>query len=194
MNQLKMQNKLRNQMENAVYPSVMARAGAFFLDTIIFLPFGMLVILLQARVTKNTVWAGVLVQIFNMFFSNFYRIFFAKKIGGTPGKLICKFKIVKADGAPVTWSAAIKREIISISVDIIFLVLFYAAFFTNMEAINTFADASAIFSNSIYSRMYSLIMPVVYWFDYGKARSSSKRQTLHDKIAGTVVVYKYVTL
>ena len=36
-------------------------------------------------------------------------------------------------------------------------------------------------------------MWVVYLIDYGKINSSPKRQALHDKIANTVVVYKYTT-
>ena len=194
MNQLKDQNNLRKKMENSTYPSIMGRAGAFLLDGLIFLPFLFIILFIQGRINKNAnlIYLCFIIQLFSSFFSSFYRVFFTKKFNGTPGKLICKFKIIRADGMTVSWITAIKRELITIIVSFIYFILFYYTYFTNLEIINNFSDLSVIYANSVLSKIYSLFMFIVYIIDYGRARSSSKRQTFHDKIANTVVVYKYV--
>ena len=194
MNQLKEQQKLRNVLENTTYPSVMKRACAYLLDSIISFPIIILLLIATRKVnTSSTIlYSGILIQLLNCFTLNFYRVFFNVKFSGTPGKQICKFKIVSEDGKNLTWNTAIKREVLYIIVSIIYLFLFYSAFFMNRGEIKTFGDATSIYSTSIFYKINSIIMFIIYILDFGKAKSSPKRQTLHDKIAKTVVVYKYV--
>ena len=194
MNQLKEQKKLRNSLENSTYPSVMQRAGAFLLDSIISFPITIVLLFATRRINTNSniLYSGIIIQLLNCFMLNFYRIFFNVKFNGTPGKLICKFKIISEDGQHITWTAAVKRELIYIIVSIVYLILFYIAFFMNRGEIETFGDATSIYSTSIFHNINTILMFIIYILDFGKAKSSPKRQTLHDKIAKTVVVYKYV--
>lgn len=194
MNQLKNQNNLRKTFENSTYPSVMGRAGAIFLDSLIFGPFILLFLFIQGRINKtnNLTYLNLIILFLYSFLVSIYRIFFTKKNNGTLGKIICKYKIIREDGAPITWMIAIKREAINILLSIIYLIFLFTLYFTNFEIIHNFTDLTVLYSNSILSKIYSILMLVVFIFDYGRARSSLKRQTLHDKIAKTVVVYKYI--
>lgn len=182
-------------MENATYPSFWGRAGAYFIDSIIFVPFFVLLFKAQLKFRNNE---GFIYLCLALHFSigalfSIYRIFFTKKFNGTPGKLLCKFKIVRDDGLPITWRTAVKRELIVICISILYYLLFCSFLILNKHSINTYADATEIYSKSIISKINTIIMWVVYLIDYGKINSSPKRQTLHDKIANTVVVYKYTT-
>lgn len=190
MNQLKEQNKLRNNLENAAYPSVMQRAGAYLLDIVIIFPI-MGVWFFASKKLNTNLYSGIIIQIFNCFLLNFYRIIFNAKFNGTPGKHIFKFKIISESGMPIAWNAAIKRELISITVSIIYLISFYTAFFMNLEDITSYEKANSIYISSGFSKINTIAMWIIYIFDFGKANSSPKRQTLHDKIAKTVVVFKY---
>lgn len=195
MKQSKMQRKMIKTMENATYPSFWGRAGAYFIDSIIFVPFFVLLFKAQLKFRNNE---GFIYLCLALHFSigalfSIYRIFFTKKFNGTPGKLLCKFKIVRDDGLPITWRTAVKRELIVICISILYYLLFCSFLILNKHSINTYADATEIYSKSIISKINTIIMWVVYLIDYGKINSSPKRQTLHDKIANTVVVYKYTT-
>ncbi|MBQ4496713.1 MAG: RDD family protein [Spirochaetaceae bacterium] len=195
MKQSKMQRKMIKEMENATYPSFWGRAAAYFIDSIIFIPFFFLLFKAQLKFRNNE---GFIYLCLALNFSigalfSIYRIFFTKKINGTPGKLLCKFKIVRDDGLPITWGTAVKRELIVICISILYYLLFCSLLILNRHSINTYADATANYSKSIISKINTIIMWVVYLIDYGKINSSPKRQALHDKIANTVVVYKYTT-
>lgn len=195
MNQLKEQKKLRNSMDNSIYPTFMNRAGALLLDSFIFMPVLLFLRILFSKINANSavLYSGIIVQLLNIFLSNFYRIFFNTKFNGTPGKLIFKYKIVREDGLPVTWATSLKRELIYIITSLIYLILFYTVFFMNREEIYSFRDASEFYSESSLSNINTLVMFIIYFIDFGRANSSLKRQTLHDKIAKTLVVYRYTT-
>ena len=184
-----------NEMENATYPSFWSRAGAYFIDSIIFIPFFFLLFKAQLNFRNNEdfIYLCLALHFSIGALSSIYRIFFTKKFNGTPGKLLCKFKIVRDDGLPITWETAVKRELIIICISILYYLLFCSFLILNKHSINTYADATEIYSKSIISKINTIIMWVVYLIDYGKINSSPKRQTLHDKIANTVVVYKYTT-
>lgn len=195
MKQSKMQRKMIKTMENATYPSFWGRAGAYFIDSIIFVPFFVLLFKAQLKFRNNE---GFIYLCLALHFSigalfSIYRIFFTKKFNGTPGKLLCKFKIVRDDGLPITWRTAVKRELIIICISILYYLFFCSLLILNRHSINTYVDATEIYSKSIISKINTIIMWVVYLIDYGKINSSPKRQALHDKIANTVVVYKYTT-
>ena len=195
MKQSKMQRKMIKTMENATYPSFWGRAGAYFIDSIIFVPFFFLLFKAQLNFRNNEDFIYLCLALHFSIGALFsiYRIFFTKKFNGTPGKLLCKFKIVRDDGLPITWRTAVKRELIVICISILYYLLFCSLLILNRHSINTYVDATEIYSKSIISKINTIIMWVVYLIDYGKINSSPKRQALHDKIANTVVVYKYTT-
>ena len=182
-------------MENATYPSFWSRAGAYFIDSIIFIPFFFLLFKAQSNFRNNEdfIYLCLALHFSIGALSSIYRIFFTKKFNGTPGKLLCKFKIVRDDGLPITWGTAVKRELIIICISILYYLFFCSLLILNRHSINTYVDATEIYSKSIISKINTIIMWVVYLIDYGKINSSPKRQALHDKIANTVVVYKYTT-
>ena len=195
MKQSKMQRKMIKTMENATYASFWSRAGAYFIDSIIFIPFFFLLFKAQLNFRNNEdfIYLCLALHFSIGALSSIYRIFFTKKFNGTPGKLLCKFRIVRDDGLPITWETAVKRELIIICISILYYLLFCSFFILNRKTINSFADANAMFTKSIASKINTIVMWVAYLVDYGKINSSPKRQALHDKFANTVVVYKYTT-
>ena len=87
---------------------------------------------------------------------------------------------------------SIKRESIYIIRNIIYLICFYAFIAINREKITNFGIATYLYSETLLSKIENWIYFIICLFDFGKALFSPKRITFHDKIAGTVVVYKPV--
>lgn len=193
MDQEKSEQQLKNEMEKFTYPGFMARAGAYLLDGLVFSPYYIIIFYCQSRFNKdeNFFLLSIFLQIFNSFVSIYIWIFFNKKYNGTPGKLICKYKVIREDGLPLNWATAVKRELIAIIIVSLNLIFFYIYYFTHSEIINTFSESSLFYSRTRFQRTFSMITTVIYMYDYGRCKFSSKRQTLHDKIAGTIVVHKY---
>lgn len=193
MNQEKMQRNLLKQLEDATYPSLRNRAAAFFIDVLVCLPFVFLFMFLQIKINKNAdyLYLCVSANLFTTSLPYLYRIFFNKKFNGTPGKLLCKLKIVRADELPMTWATAFKREAIYLVLSLIYLAAYYSLFFMNMQNISTMLEFSELYAQSSFNRIFVLVNYIVFIVDFSKVRSSSKRQALHDKIANTVVVFNY---
>ena len=192
MDQEKSENQVKNEMEKIAYPGFMARTGAYLLNALFFIPYFLIVFYFQRRWNQdeNFFLLSVILQIFNSIFSTFITIFFNKKYGGNPGKLICKYKIVREDGLPLTWATAVKRELIAIIIVSLNLIFFYTCYFTHSGLFNTFSEASLFYSRTRFQRIFSNVTLIVYMYDYGRVKFSSKKQALHDKIAGTLVVRK----
>ena len=193
-NKVNEENESQNTVKDFTYPSFWGRAGAYILDGLILLPVNILFdsMIKELYTNENMLYLSVIVSVIFSFLFNFYRIFFNTKFNGTPGKLLCKFKIYREDGMPVTWETSIKREAIYIVLSLFGFLVFYKFFFTHRAEINTFALANSLFSKSIGATITTWISFIICLFDFGKALFSPKRITFHDKIAGTVVVYKPV--
>lgn len=118
--------------------------------------------------------------------------FLPKGLTEPPANFFFKFRVCREDGMPVTWETSIKRESIYIIRNIIYLICFYAFIAINREKITNFGIATYLHSETLLSKIENWIYFIICLFDFGKALFSPKRITFHDKIAGTVVVYKPV--
>ena len=121
---------------NAVYAGFGIRLGAAILDGLILLPVGLLygvavgffVGTHRGAVDPQNPLNGTF-QAFNAVmnlliyvFYLFYSAFFVSRYGGTPGKRICKLRIVRGDGSRVTFGRALGRYLAKFLSKIIFFI------------------------------------------------------------------------
>lgn len=191
-NEVNEENESTNSGKDLTYPSFLGRAGAYILDGLIMAPFYLLFYIIQRKMflAPNMLYPSAIITVILSFLCYFYRIFFNTKFNGTPGKLICKYRICREDGMPVTWETAIKRESLYIVLTLFHFLLLYKFFFAHRSETDTYALVLSLFSKTKESIMNSWTFRLICIIDFGKALFSPKRITLHDKIAGTVVVYR----
>ena len=184
--------ELGKPTKDLTYPSFLGRAGAYILDSLILAPVWILFYFLTRKLytSESMLYPSAIITAIFSFLLIFYKIFFNTKFNGTPGKLFFKFRVCREDGMPVTWETSIKRESIYIIRNIIYLICFYAFIAINREKITNFGIATYLHSETLLSKIENWIYFIICIFDFGKALFSPKRITLHDKIAGTVVVYR----
>ncbi|HBB13283.1 MAG TPA: hypothetical protein DCZ76_03285 [Treponema sp.] len=194
VNEVNEENESTNSGKDLSYPSFLGRAGAYILDVLILAPFFIIVSIIETKMynVPNMLYPPMIISVIFSFFFYCYRIFFNTKFNGTPGKLLCKFRICREDGMPVTWETAIKRESLYIVLYLFELLLLYKFFFAHRSEADTFMHPIFLFSKTTESIIYTWIYRLISIIDFGKALFSPKRITFHDKIAGTVVVYKPV--
>jgi uncharacterized RDD family membrane protein YckC len=124
-----------------------------------------------------------------------YNVYLVKRYGGTLGKMAMKMRITMADGAPVTGQAALMRYLPWT----VFAVLQCVG--TALAALSIADETYASFGMMERNVQLELVQPL--WATYvGHAMkawtlamiisllATSKRRTLHDFLAGTVVVRK----
>ena len=122
-----------------------------------------------------------------------YNVYLVKRYGGTPGKLAMKMRITMLDGSPVTGQAAFMRYLPWV----VFAAVQCAG--TALAALSLTDEAYASYGVMERTVQLEAIQPA--WATYmGHAMkawtlallisllASSKRRTLHDFLAGTVVV------
>ncbi|MGZ3771138.1 MAG: RDD family protein [Bdellovibrio sp.] len=170
------------------YAGFWIRFCAGFIDWIFCLPFVGIEILLS----NQTRYAEAINFFPMLIFTIWYEILLVKKYGGTPGKLIMKIKIQMVDGSPLTFSAALKRYSVN-------LLLGYLSSLLHIWTI--FNMKNYDLSMTYKARMHEIEMQMPAWGGYlgilMMAWSFSefltmlfddRRRSLHDFIAGTVVI------
>ncbi len=99
---------------NMVYASFVLRLGAYMLDWIITngvaALFGFVVGFATSSADPTTARvAGIISSAFGFILSIAYFTFFHGKFGATPGKMVCKIKVVTAEGHPISYARALGR-------------------------------------------------------------------------------------
>jgi uncharacterized RDD family membrane protein YckC len=109
------------------YISVGRRAGAIIIDTVLLLPVFFIVIAVTGERVESTDTsvayeggAGATWILILLAFG--YFILMEKLVGATIGKLAVGVRVVMEDGTPVTWAAAILRNLLRV-VDSLFVYL-----------------------------------------------------------------------
>jgi Predicted membrane protein/domain len=98
------------------YAGFWIRFGAKMIDGIILgVPFMIVFVIVVASAAKNpgmetdSPFLPLLLQLGMIVLQGAYSIFFIGKYGATPGKMVCKLKVVKSDGSDVTYARATGR-------------------------------------------------------------------------------------
>jgi uncharacterized RDD family membrane protein YckC len=124
-----------------------------------------------------------------------YNVYLVKRYGATPGKLAMKLRITMLDGSPVTGRAALVRYLPWV----VFGALQSVG--AALAALSMTDEAYATYGWAERSAQLELVQPL--WATYAghmmkawtlamviSLLATSKRRTLHDFLAGTVVVRK----
>lgn len=147
---------------------------------------------------KGMTGAMIAAQLFSWLgtlgFSIFYDTWMGGKYGGTVGKIALGFKIVRADGEKLTYARAFGRWCSKVLNMIIWWVPAYIAII--IGAVVSFGaafsgqpsdgDVAGIFIGLAIGCVWFLIGG----FGYYMVGWTKRKQGLHDKIAGTIVVHK----
>jgi uncharacterized RDD family membrane protein YckC len=148
-------------MKNGRYNTLIQRSGAFIIDGIIF---GAAFFILQFFINAGA--AATIVSCVSWA----YLVYFHAMYGQTPGKMSMKVKVVKssAEETLIGFEGALKREALPIILTIIDLVLF--------------GDDNQGMIGSLIMWAAWLIAELI------AVLSTSKKQAVHDLIAGSVVI------
>ncbi|WP_250628074.1 RDD family protein [Pinirhizobacter soli] len=174
-----------------IYSTFWRRVGAQLLDVVVLLPVLALHIALGGLGREAYVVSIVLLLLFNLG----YHVYLVTRFGGTPGKLLVGLRIVRVNGLPVSYQQALLRYIV-------YLFLSICSFLALVVAALTITDADYA-SLDWRHRNVSLLALSPSWYSWviGLTRlwglgllivmlTNSERRTIHDFIAGTVVVRK----
>lgn len=171
------------------YAGFWRRFGAFWIDSIIFLP-----------VIAFVYFVGETSRLFNLYWfipglliGVWFHVHLVNRYGGTPGKLLVKAKIAMIDGSPVTIKAAALR----------YSVLFVLSVLSSVAILmSTLAMTDDLyFSLGYLARSqklvemappwYSMVIiltQIWIWGEFFTMLFNKKRRAVHDFIAGTVVI------
>lgn len=174
-----------------VYSTFWRRVGAQLLDIVFILPVLALCVALGA-LGRGAYFVFVVL----MWLLNFgYYIYLVKRFGGTPGKLILGLRIVQLNGRPVSYQQATLRYIV-------FLFLSTCSFLALVLGALAMTDADYA-SLDWHHRNAGLVALAPSWYPWVERLidlwtlgllivmlTNSERRTIHDFMAGTVVIRK----
>jgi uncharacterized RDD family membrane protein YckC len=173
------------------YAGFWKRFGAFWLDFLILLPLGVLVILGQEQSRLFHLYYFLPGLLFHLWFN----IYLVKRYGGTPGKLLMGIKIVKVDGGDVGYEEAILRQLvmfafwIPLSLDPVWQA--YAMTDTQYFSMNWMERATYMENHaSVMAYILKIAINVWVWSEFIVMLTNEKRRAIHDFMAGTLVIHK----
>lgn len=181
-------------INESIYAEFGARLGSILLDTLIMIPAIFITLFLNS-LSKNAYYFTFIPY---LFFHFWYSIYLVKRYGGTPGKLITGIKILKIDGADVSWKEAILRDLPKLLLSIFFAIITLIALSqTDAE----YYESLSWMQKQKYLMTLTPILFIIYkWASHIWTYSelfvllfNTRKRALHDFIAETVVVKtKYI--
>src|SRR5262245_19718403 len=121
-----------------------------------------------------------------------FPVFFLSRWGQTPGKMLARIKVTRLDGSPIDVAQAWRRSIVDIGLSVAWVIWMLHALatwqsgewssFTRDELL-----AALRAGNPLYV-VQEVGSQVWYWGELLVLLTNQKRRSLHDFIAGTVVI------
>jgi len=174
-----------------IYSTFWRRVSAQLLDVVFILPVVAISVALAGLGRGTYVVLAALMWLFNFG----YYIYLVKRFGGTPGKLFLGLRIVQLNGLAVSYQQASLRYIV-------FLFLSTCSFLALVVATLAMTDADYA-SLDWRHRAVAQVALAPSWYPWTERLlhiwvlglvivmlTNSERRTIHDFIAGTVVVRK----
>ena len=179
------------EFKEQVFADFGVRLGAIILDILILSP---IILYMQYGRSSSLVYNTTVHIFFSVFIMGYY-IFFMKKYGGTPGKLIAGIKIVKTDLSSINWIDAFKRNIVGSFYLLTFSTLTVYALSKNDNTIYSSLpkDKQANYINSLNNHsLETLNICNKIWIAASilSLLINQQKRTIHDYIAGTMVIRK----
>jgi uncharacterized RDD family membrane protein YckC len=173
-----------------LYVGFWKRLAAYLLDFAIFLPYGIGV--------RHLIYSNKYALLGNLavtsIFGLVFWVYLVKRFGGSPGKLLLRIKIVKIDGRAIGYQEAIIRYLVPFAISTASSGALVLAFFRMPEddysAYSDSANKAAFLLTYAPSWYPSLQMLILVWAgaELMALLCNDKRRTLHDFMAGTVVI------
>lgn len=176
------------ESNNHNYAGFWARFGASFLDGIIMLPLGLAYLLILVDINF------VAISLATSLIATLYKPYLEGKYGATWGKMAVGIKVLKTDGTDISFNESFKRFALPwgyagvISIIMMYNVHAAAATLENGVGFMEFAQLSSQ-QPAIISSLSSVSNLLYLVFGLSIAFEKTKRG-IHDKIGGTIVVYK----
>lgn len=172
-----------------VYASFWHRVGAYCIDMLCWLSVGVVTAWISSEWRLFKVWYYVPSLLVGLWFY----VYLVKRYGGTPGKLLLNMKIVRTDGAAVDYQAAFLRYLVifllssasSMAVLLGLLAISEAEYFS-LSWVER-AQRQAELAPGWYGWVM-VAMQIWFWGAVAVMLMNKKRRTLHDFVAGTVVI------
>lgn len=171
-----------------IYAGFAYRFIAALIDSLIWLPFFIIIEILDGPEIDKKILAGLLVLCFYIF----YEVVSVGFWGQTFGKMYARIKIIRVSGSQISWSNAWLRplvELIILSFNILFIAFigYKTSFNQTMEsAYSLLPKLEWMFLTLgllvIGSHVYS-------WTEVLVLLTNKKRRAIHDFIANTVVIH-----
>jgi uncharacterized RDD family membrane protein YckC len=172
------------------YSTFWQRVGALLIDFLILCPFFPLDYFLSDQSRMYHAYAFVPMELFGVFFY----IYLAVRHGGTPGKLLLGLRIANLDGSRVGWKAAALRYaplwILEVAISVMTIMATLALTDEAYSALGYFERSNAIDEQQPMIMTVTWLMILWMFACVVTMIVNDKRRTLHDFIAGTVVLRK----
>ena len=172
------------------YSTFWQRVGASLIDFLILCPLIAFDYFLSGQSRMYHLYALGPKELLNVFLF----IFMVVKFGGTPGKLIVGLRTVRQDGSPVNWKAACLRYAPwwALNLAIVTLTIGAALGMTDeaYKALGYLERSDAIDAQAPMVQALTWLMMAWLFASVVTMLANSKCRTIHDFIAGTVVVRK----
>jgi uncharacterized RDD family membrane protein YckC len=171
------------------YAGFWRRFGAYWLDVIVFMPFGLFALWLW----NQTQAAQTISLLPSAAIGVWFHVYLVKRYGGTPGKLMLGLRILRVDGTPAGYKEALLR----------YAPLFVMAFFVSVAfAIAAWKMSEAEYLSLGWQDRFARLKQLTPWWygplylletiwvfsEFVVMMTNKKRRALHDFVAGTVVV------
>jgi len=177
------------EISDEVYAGFWIRTAAQLLDFMITIPVVGLVFYLNG-LSKSAYFYMILP---NLIFHVLFYVYLVKQYGGTPGKLIMGIKIIRKDGDDVNWHDATMRYLVIFCISILGIIVMIwtlnlidndtymrLGFFKRaglMKQFNPTYNNIELWISGIWTLSVIIVL-----------LSNKRKRTVHDFIAGTVVV------
>jgi len=173
------------------YAGFWPRLGALLIDSLVWLPVGVLSIWVDREYRLFDVYRVIPLVVLSVLYS----MFLVARYGGTPGKLALGLRITELDGLPVTARAAVVRHLPELILSTLSMVALCVPLLAMSDA--QYAEvASTVGDRTRYLRANApawyrpvdVAGAVWVWGELIVLLTNRKRRALHDFLAGTVVV------
>jgi uncharacterized RDD family membrane protein YckC len=174
-----------------LYAHFWQRFCAMLIDAVVLLPLGVCI----AWVSSMSRIANVALLVPTALFSLWFYVHLVKCHGGTPGKLIMGIRIAKVDGSAIGYREALLRHAVSFTFEIIEAVAMMVAAYSISEAsfeALTFGNRPEVLQGQFpdFFKYLVYVQGVWGWGELLVMLTNKQRRSLHDFIAGTVVLRK----
>ncbi len=159
------------------------RFGAFLLD---FFLFAIIAIIIGMIVLSLKIYSVVPAIIFVVIYNSIFQVFFTSKLGGSPGKLLCRVKVVNNKGKYIDYRTSILRVLPVTLITVVPLIALSSIIQTVSQDLNN--NPQAFMKAYMQASIFSNILQYAWALDYSWFFFNKDSRTLHDLLASSYVM------